>query len=122
MKALFRKLEKWLAPCWAIVILVLSIMPTSDMSIHSDMLFPHADKVVHFTMYFILQVFSMSNNLLASKRRNDIFIFSLVAAYGVLMELIQGYFLVDRFFDYYDIIANITGALMGNLFFNRIKS
>lgn len=122
MRTLFRKLEKSLAVIWAIVIFAASVMPSDNISIESNMLFPHADKVVHFGMYFILQLLFMRYDSSEVKGKNKVIIFILVVSYGFIIELIQGYFLVDRFFENYDIIANITGALMGILFFNRIKS
>lgn len=122
MSPLFKKFEKWLAPCWALLIFVASVMPSDDISVDSNMLFPHVDKVVHFLMYFILQVLLLRHNDNFMSRKKQVVIFILTASYGFLMEVIQGYFLVDRFYDNYDIIANITGALIGNLFFNLLKS
>ena len=122
MGCLFRTLEKYLAPLWAIVIFIVSIVPADDITIDSDMLIPHADKVVHIMMYFILQVAIMRKRRNGLEGKNKVIIFILVTGYGVFIELFQGYFLADRFFEIYDIIANITGALMGILLFNRIKS
>ena len=115
-------LEKWLAPLWAVVILVACIIPVDDMSIDSNVLVPHADKVVHFLMYFVLQVLLLNHNSKFGNKFSIWIIFMLTVGYGFLIECIQGYFLVARFFENYDIIANITGALTGILFFNRIKS
>jgi VanZ family protein len=122
VRCLFRKLEKYLAPLWAIVVFIVSILPADDITIDSDMLIPHADKVVHIMMYFILQVAMMRKRQSGMEDKNKVIIFILVSGYGVFIELFQGYFLADRFFEIYDIIANITGALMGILLFNRIKS
>ncbi len=86
------------------------------------MLFPHADKIVHFIMYFFLQVLCMRHNGILNLKNKTTLIFGLVIFYGIFLELVQGYFLVDRFFENYDIIANITGAFIGIVFFNFIKS
>jgi VanZ family protein len=85
-------------------------------------LFPHADKVVHFGIYFILQVLVMWAFARKDNPLTIILSFCFSVIYGILLEGIQHFFLPDRFFEIFDIIANITGALSGLLFFKLFKT
>jgi len=115
-------LDKWLAPLWAVVILVGCTMPTDNISIDSNVLFPHIDKVVHFVLYLVFQWLLLRHNQIHGNGFSQLVIFILCICYGFLIECIQGFFLEARFFENYDIIANITGALAGMTFFNLKKS
>lgn len=119
---IFRKLEKWLVYIWIIIILVISTVPIRSIRSDGDVFLPHADKVVHFLMYFVFQILLMNHNLQFGRKASKAVLFIMSFGYGFLLECIQGYFLVERAFDNYDIIANITGALAGSIFFNIIKS
>lgn len=73
---------------------------------------------MYFTLQFLLQ-WQYEDRM---NKRLEIRIFIMVCSYGILLELVQQFFLKDRFFEIFDIIANITGALMGILFFHFIKT
>ena len=117
-----RKLKRLFSIIWVLVIFIGTTFPNSDITVGANVLVPHVDKIAHFTMYFILQLLLMWQFDEIKTGRFQIRILLLVCAYGILLELIQKYFLVDRFFESYDIIANITGAFMGIILFHRIKT
>jgi len=80
------------------------------------------DKVVHFIFYAVLSFL-----LLYGMRKNNasfngtLWAFLLAIIFGVLIELIQGNFITNRNFDYYDIIANIIGSSAGVILFKILK-
>jgi VanZ family protein len=98
---------------WAVIILVLSTMPTNKLPN------PHItnfDKLVHVTMYFILVVSTYWSS--ASVKRSSGFFFIIGisgAAYGLLMECFQKWFCTYRSFEWWDVVSNSTGALLGTI-------
>ena len=43
------------------------------------------------------------------------------AGYGALMEWVQGTFYPNRFFEYYDMLANTVGAILASMMYFLIK-
>lgn len=110
MEALFTKRTVLLS---VVAILILSTLP-GDSSPNIEI--EHLDKIVHFTMYAvfsaILNGYYVKTNELGFLK-NGIATFLLASAYGILMEILQYYFLESRSFEVYDIISNIIGSFIG---------
>lgn len=70
--------------------------------------FPYADKLVHLAMYLALGAWFACLGFAASP-----LLFAL-AAYGIALEIGQE-FVPGRGFDVFDIVANVTGAILGLL-------
>ena len=88
---------------------------------------PHMDKMVHFTFHCLLVVFGV----LAFKERRgqafkigraiaQFFVFSLV--YGIIIEVLQYYMPFDRSAEFWDVLANLSGALVGILLIKKYLS
>lgn len=78
------------------------------------------DKVLHLSCYMILTLlWCYGLRKLGSSKvtRNALLI---TIAIGVLMEIFQYLFFEGRQFEILDIIANISGSLIGAIIFNRI--
>lgn len=78
------------------------------------------DKVVHVVVYailgFLLSLAFFRQSGDATKRLNSSLKALFIGAlYGILIEVIQGNFIPDRYFDKFDILANIIGSLAGLL-------
>jgi VanZ family protein len=76
------------------------------------------DKVIHFIMYFTLTWFLIQANIkqvIILKLKDSTLLVSFIAAvaYGLLMEIIQGAALDGRSFEWFDILANLTGTIAG---------
>ncbi len=96
---------------YTISIMVVSFLPLTGMETIS-----HIDKVVHFIIYFI-HAFSF---LQISKRIKIIVILGVIL--GISIEILQP-IISTRFFDYFDILANILGSFTGGLLalkYNRV--
>ncbi|WP_111709030.1 VanZ family protein [Lutibacter citreus] len=80
-----------------------------------------SDKLIHLTAYFLLNLFF----LLVFKRKGKklkvtLLISGLVLLYGIIIEVIQYLFTVNRQFDLIDILANFIGVFTAFLIFNYI--
>jgi VanZ family protein len=75
----------------------------------------HVDKLVHGVMYGLLAFLLLRDKLSILK------VFIICTLYGIMMETIQGKFFEHRHFDILDIIANISGSLIGIGFYQFIK-
>ncbi len=74
----------------------------------------HIDKVVHIIMYFSIVFFAMK--VFPTK----IYLVIIVSiSYGIMMEVLQG-FTGFRSMDFYDVVANSVGAILG-AYFGRKK-
>jgi len=122
VKALFNQYTAW--GC-GLVILVLSGFPGESVP---NVMIDHLDKVIHFGMYATLSAIWYGYEFLKtgfSTTKKMITIFLLASGYGLLMEMLQLLFFEGRSFEFYDIISNIIGSLIGviiaNNFFNSKK-
>ncbi|MFS4466927.1 VanZ family protein [Maribacter sp. 2210JD10-5] len=77
---------------------------------------PHADKLVHFTFYFvmaILWVFVLGGHKKKNLLRPLILAFLFSAIYGIFIEVLQVTLTENRHGDIWDAVANSLGALIG---------
>jgi VanZ family protein len=76
---------------------------------------PHFDKLVHVFIFFLL--FYLFTHFLRTiiQSKSSALIISLVflSAYGITIEFIQEKFIVGRSFELEDIIADLSGCLLG---------
>lgn len=77
------------------------------------------DSLVHFFMYAVLSyamvLGGFKKNLNLSKSGLYLITLSVGIAYGISIELIQGFYVYQRFFDTSDIFANGFGTIFGVL-------
>lgn len=123
MKALVRNL-KYFTPAilWSLLILFLSSGPGVQLppSVF-DLL--EVDKLGHLIFYGILAfliayaLFKGSSTIRKKILFNALIISSI---YGICLEIMQYSFFPNRYFEIWDIIANISGSLLGILIFKYI--
>jgi VanZ family protein len=101
---------------WAVVILALSTgsgiqLPDTGIS---------ADKLGHFVSYGLVNWLALralqKTGKLASK--STWMALLLVSVYGILLEIVQWAFFPHRFFEVWDMVANIAGAVMSYFAYN----
>ncbi|MEZ4988491.1 MAG: VanZ family protein [Saprospiraceae bacterium] len=103
---------------WAIIIFVLSTLPGKQLPQVTWLSSP--DKWAHAFVYGVLAtgiLLSWSPNLHLKKRYQLAFL--LASLYGISMEIVQFTFFPGRYFEVWDIVANITGAFVALLFSNK---
>ena len=102
---------------WMAFITVLCLMSFSNDDLEV-IEFAHMDKVVHFTFYFVASILG-SLALREAKdgtvpfKRASVIIFVSLVLYGIVIEVLQYGFTVDRSGDVFDAITNTVGALTG---------
>lgn len=67
------------------------------------------DKIAHATIFGLLLVSSFK----AYPRRSKVFLVAALAAYALGVELAQGTTLIARNFEWRDILADLTGLVLG---------
>lgn len=83
--------------------------------------FPYLDKLVHFTMYFILMLLiaweckKTGMNMLVWKG------FAIAVLLSIGTELGQKYLMAGRNFEVLDILSNIVGSLSGVILYQWIS-
>jgi VanZ family protein len=112
---------------FAILIFIVSILPTDINGEPPSFYFLGMDKIIHTLMYGTLSFLVLNEYL---KRKTFRFLtFSLLIivtwAYSIIMELLQYYFIEYRSGDIKDAIANIIGIVLAALillFYKKIRS
>ncbi len=113
------------AACWILMITILSLIPTNSLKKFSVDIISF-DKLAHIFIYSVLS-FLIAWGLQKTIKRKNLtlktlgFIFVISIFYGIGMEIGQKLLSTGRYFEYYDIIANIIGSFIGLLFFIRKK-
>jgi VanZ family protein len=104
------------AMAWAVFLMVTALAPSlgpiEDIDIVS-----HQDKLAHFIDYLVLAFLTVFALLRGTKRDRQYIVrvtFASVAAYGVLLEVLQ-IMVPERDFSLLDLGANLLGALLGTL-------
>jgi VanZ family protein len=114
----------YLTIMWAAVIMVLCLMPQSDLpkSRFFDMI-PFFDKIVHFGLFFILSILLSNEHRLYQRKISAFFLlFSLCFIYGFSIEVMQKLFTTDRHFEWMDGFADGIGSFTGLLLSYRIHA
>ena len=103
---------------WAAFILFVSILPggTAEQALIFGF-FP-VDTLVHLVLYaglvFLLMVgFSKQHTSYNLRYYPASFAVTLACLYGLGIELLQEFVIVQRNFEIYDLVANISGAIIG---------
>lgn len=71
-------------------------------------------------MYFILTILVLSAHLFRGIKINKIFLLALCFLYSIVIEMLQSFMKLGRYFDYYDIFANLIGIIIGFLIFEKL--
>ncbi len=114
-------LRKAIATVYLAVIAMLSLMPSYDLPHFT--VFKGIDKVVHICMYLGLAFLAGWSFEISRERMKPLYLLLVgVFMYGVLMEILQRTMHNGREFDFKDMLANLTGAVIGLMiyrFFDR---
>lgn len=117
MLQIFRK--SYLPVAWVILLHVLLLFPDRDFTERKLILIPHLDKLVHFSLYFVLTgswlIFLYQKGEFGpqKKRNRDFLIILLAVLDGVIIECLQRSKWIQRDFDWFDVLFDAIGALAG---------
>ncbi len=107
----------------AAVIIFLSSYPFKPDTGRGFLDIPQLDKAIHFFLYSIFSLVLCIDLSVKTKtpRKYKIFTVFLISFFlGVLMELIQHYFIPQRSGSIYDVLANTTGSILGLFLFYKL--
>lgn len=102
---------------WMIFIIILSLLPVSNLNIPKVITIPHLDKLAHMFMYFVYTLLLVFGFRIYNQGdfKNRYYVISLVVAIilGGLTEIAQGILFssFSRQKDLMDFLANTAGAL-----------
>jgi VanZ family protein len=121
MMRLFHRIALPLMLGWAGVILWLSLLPGPALPPVSIWEF---DKFAHIGVYGLLAFLAAAAFPAQFSRHLGRYgltsaIFYGIVAFGLAIEIVQGSFIQGRYFDVLDILANITGSILGLVVYAR---
>ena len=105
------------APLWLLLITVLFFLPGSALPSEGLFHLPYFDKLVHFGFFAVL-LFSW-RFFFGDAARVTGLLLGMALCYGMAVEVIQHYFVANRSFDLFDVVADLLGAVAGLLLWNR---
>ena len=109
-------LRKSIGVIYLVTVAVISLMPSRDLP-HFTVI-KEIDKVVHICMYLGLSFLACWSFEIRRDRMKPLYIMLAgVFMYGVLMEILQRTMHNGRDFDFKDMIANLTGTIIGMLIY-----
>ena len=98
-----------------LMIFLLSIVNASNIPAFNSLTFI-SDKFVHGAIYLYLTLLGLA----CSFKRSNYFVASSIFFFGALIEIIH-FFHPYRFFEYFDLLANLFGVTIA-LLINKLKS
>ena len=104
---------------WTVFITVASLVSFNSVP---KVAIPGNDKLVHILFYFFFVVFwsiALQKNFYLKKYSFTVVFFAIV--YGIIIEVLQGVLTTTREPDFYDVIANAFGAIIGYFGFYCVK-
>ena len=108
-----------LATSVAVLIVFLSTIPLQLPPLEMEL---SADKLAHAFAYFVLSTnLGMALDLDWNIKNKNQIVFLAVFLFGLILEIIQGYVLVYRTFEAYDLLANTIGILAYILLAKTLK-
>ena len=114
-----------IAIIWAAFILLLSILPGGALNFPSIFHVIPVDKLVHVFIYgvfvFLLMIgFKKQYSFTWLRYHTASAAIILAISYGIVMELLQEFVIMDRNLEFYDIVANTAGSFAGYWVFVQI--
>lgn len=108
---------------YTIAITTLFLIPTDDLP---KVKVSEADKIIHVLFFiflaftWLLFIFRNNNDTLSGK--NIFWITFLLLLYGTLIEVCQEYLTVSRSADFFDIVSDAIGVIIGTVIFLKLKN
>ncbi len=111
----------WPALVWSVTIFILLIIPGKELPPGPEL--PNFDKVIHIILFggqvWLWSYYVKHGTTQFRSIWIYLLIFILSSLYGVGMEYVQKYFVVNRGFEVGDIIADIFGSALAFLLFKK---
>lgn len=109
----------WLAIIWTVVITIASLV-----SFHSvpKIKIIGNDKTIHFLFYLVFVIlWGLARKKTYFNHKYVLFIVISAVSYGIIIEVLQGVLTSTRQADFYDVLANTAGAIVGSVILFVVK-
>lgn len=104
--------HKWVAITWLVIMCILFFLPGSAFPSENWLSEIYFDKVVHIGLFAIL-IFLWRSAFDSQLVKYNLILLLSALFYGLAVEFIQRYFVPNRDFDLYDVVADMIGAIIG---------
>ncbi len=110
---------------WAVLILVLYVLPGEELPVFDDWDFLSLDKLAHMGLFAAMTLFlkvGLKRQSASARARTfaGYYAVSFSIGYGVILEAIQGHVAQGRYSDVQDALANVLGAILGTVIYRFI--
>jgi VanZ family protein len=110
----------WKPVSWAVIIIILSVMPTNELNSHMLSIVPYEDKIMHFIFYGIFSFLLIRALIIYYKKSRPAWLLALVTFiiiffFGMILEIIQAKFTSYRQGDIIDMVFDLAGCLFAIL-------
>lgn len=106
---------------WALLILGLHAIPGTDIQLRDWTVIFHVDKLIHACMFGVLSLsVFVALGKSGSIRKYKAFAILGLILYGVLLELAQGLWFIQRDASVLDMVADFVGVLLGRVAFRLV--
>lgn len=106
----------WRLLIWFIIMCYLLFMPASQLPTEPFLKIPYFDKIVHFSMFFILCLLFF-RPVKYHSRNFYVWTPLLTLLFAAVLESVQHKISISRHTDIYDFLANSAGLLTATLFY-----
>lgn len=105
---------------WAMVIIVLLLIPGNKLPHNKLINIPHLDKIVHFILFMVLAYIMIFDTWVLKKKletRHITLILVISIVFAGLTEIYQYYLIVFRTGSIFDFMADVLGILLASIIF-----
>jgi VanZ family protein len=103
----------WAALIWTFVIALLCLASSGDLP---KVGFTYVDKYAHLAFHFVFTglwfLYFNHKKYMSSNAKTILIVFLLSVFYGIALEILQELFTSTRMADVFDVLANVTGAIV----------
>ena len=110
-------LVKVVAVIWVAMIVILCLMPSSNLPNKIEISF--LDKIAHFTFYFVLSLFMLLIFKIPKWTKRIFLLIFLLFCFSLFIEVMQLIMPWERSFSGADLIANLSGIIVGVIIFPK---
>jgi VanZ family protein len=112
-----KNLYFWIAFCWTLVVAYFCLAPASDIPSVS---IPNLDKLAHSFFHFVFTIlwFLFFRKQVKKKNQTKLLIGAVLFSlfFGIGIEILQARLTITRNGDFWDVLANFSGALLAFVF------
>jgi VanZ family protein len=111
--------SKWTAVSWILFISILFFLPGSALPHENWFSRVYIDKWVH-TGFFVVLLFLWRSAFQSNAKSFSLMLFLIAVIYGLIVEFVQKWWVPNRDFDYFDLLFDALGSVLGLIAWWRV--